>query len=148
MITPNEIIAALKTDMEAYIKSSLGYNTDPLIKYGIYPYTEVELTPPTVCYSDIGIELIEGFGDMGHAWLNILVYGYSDSDGIDNTNTIRNLASDVLHFIYIDFSYTDGTEIVSNVDIFGSGATQPASLFTLEIRVKYDFTHDNINTAT
>lgn len=145
MIIANEIIVKLKEEMTERMVIGMGYNTEPKILYGRYTWSEIK-DIPTICFCDTGIDLNESMGDMGHAWLNILIYGYADHDGIDRADSIRDLAMDTVYFIYKDFSFTDDTEVISNIEILPGGEGKPVGIFTLEIRVMFDYTHSTINT--
>lgn len=145
MITVNTIIDQLKTDMEDHIKSSNDYNTDPIkVLYGTFSPTDVQ-EYPSLCYADTGMEFIEQMGEEGYGWVDIMVYGYSNYDGINNTNTIRELALDAVYFIYNDWTYTDNTEFSNNLVISPIGPGHPISSFTFDIRVRFDYTFANVN---
>lgn len=145
MSSANTILNQLGTDIKDKFKSTLGYKTDPLIKYGRFMWNEVQTNPPALCYCDTGITMLEILGDMGSGYIDILLYGYADYDGISDTSAIRDLALDTMYFLYNDYTYTDKTEIVSEIEIIPGGESRPVSVFTLDIRVRFDYTHSNIN---
>lgn len=135
----NDILKQLKTDLSK-ISTSRDYNTDPTeVRRGSYINEDFSIVPAISfrCYDDRKKNL---FGRTGIRWLHVYVYGYADTDGLENTDDIYELADDVEDFLYsTDWTYTDDTEVGDMIVIEG-GIQDPHSTFQLEVRIKYDFT--------
>lgn len=135
----NTILTALKSDMEDYIKSSRGYEMDPVeITRGIQMFEDIEMKP-SICFWCYRDETDGQFASRDDRWLHIYIYGYCDTDGYGDVDDIHNLASDVEYFLYNDFSYTDDT-FVGDFTIYEGGTQDPASMFELDIKIKYSNT--------
>lgn len=139
--TVETILDTLKSDMKKYIKVSRGYNTSPTtILKGSYGPEEVSKTFPVIGF-DITAEDFEDYlGDSGIAYVDIDIYGYTYSDGVDRIDDIRKLAHDTLYFLHNDFTYTDDTFIQEKIE-YGGYKTMT---FRIPIRIKYDWTNTNI----
>lgn len=142
----NTIITQLISDLETKINSSNGYNTDPVIKHGIFTHDQIENELPVLCVVENIIGPHEMLGDHGYGWVNIFMYGYARHDGYNCNEAITSLALDALKFIMVDFTYTNDTEFMSDIQLNPGGVNLPLSLLTMEIRVKFDWTNSDINT--
>lgn len=145
MSSVNDILTQLIDDLASKISTSSGYNTDPIVRHGRYTYDQMENDLPAICVSETSIDPQGLLGGMGYGWLNILIYGYAKHDGYGYNEAIVDLALDVIKFLFIDFTHTDDTDILSAVDIYPGGKEKPVSLFTIELRVKFDWTNSTIN---
>ncbi len=135
------ILDSLKEEMEENIRIINGYRTNPNIIYrGSFSPNEVETFP--VIGFDVEAEDFQVLyqGEDNVAYIEIMLYGYSYSDGIDRISDIRNLAHDVLNFIHNDWSYTNQTEIINKLDYSG----YKTMIFNLPIRVIYDYNNTTI----
>lgn len=145
MSSINDIITQFKEDLEDKFKTTLGYNTDPIVRYGVYWPTETETSPPTICYTDTNIAVEEVFGEAGHGWLKLLIYGWTENDGLGDTTNIHNLSLDMLYFLFNDFTYISDLGSIGDLEIFPGDENIQISFFRLEVEVKFDFTNTNIN---
>lgn len=140
--TVENILQTLHEEMIEKINPSNGYRSDPVaVLFGAFSYNEVKDTP--VIGFDITSEdySLEFSGDDNTALLNVDVYGYAYTDGVDRISCIRDLAHDVLNFIYNDFSYTDDT-IIPNKKIEYGG--NKLLVFRIPIGIYYEYNNDNI----
>ena len=143
MATINEIITGFREDLEK-INQNNKYKTNPSIYYGVFRYNEVGHYP-AICFADEGININQLFGDDGYGYINILLYGYAEHDGLEDTSNIRDLAMDSLLFLFEDFRYSDDTQIIENIDILPGGNERPVSVFSIDLKVKFDFKKQTIN---
>ena len=137
----NTILKALKSDLTK-IQTSRDYNSDPVeIRRGIHLWEDFTMKPAISfwCYND---EKLNEFGGTGIRYLNVYMYGYTDTDGLEDVDNIHNLADDVEDFLHssTDWTYKKDTE-VGDMVIYEGGVQDPASMFQLEIRIKYDFAY-------
>ena len=135
----NDILNTLKEEMEDYIKSSRGYKSDLVeVVRGIQMFEDIEMKPVVAfwCYRD---ESTGQFAGRDDRFLYVYIYGYCDTDGYGDVDDIHNLAADVEYFLYNDFSYTDDT-FVGDFTIYEGGVQDPASMFELDIKIKYSNT--------
>lgn len=136
----NTILNQLKTDMQDYLKSAMGYSSDPRkIIRGVRIFEDVEAKPAISfwCYND---EREEAFSNTAYRFLHIYVYGFCDTDGYgDNVDDIHNLLGDVEYFLYNDFTYRDDTD-VGDAIVYEGGVSDPCLEFRLEIRIRYQNT--------
>jgi hypothetical protein len=144
MTVVDTIIDKFKTDLIDSIQTARGYNTDPMVKYGVYLQTEAP-SLPFVGFADDGIEIEQLMGGMALGWITIFVYGYANWGGIETTNSIRDLALDVMYFIYNEYTYTDDTKFTSKLEILPGNDSNPVSVFSVEIKVKFHYRHTEIN---
>jgi len=144
MTVVDTIIEKFKTDMIDSIQTSRGYNTDPMVKYGVYMQTEAP-SLPFVGFADDGIIIEQLMGGMALGWITIFVYGYSNWGGVESTNSIRDLALDVMYFIYNEYTYTNDTMFTSKLEILPGNDSNPVSVFSVELKVKFHYKHTEIN---
>ena len=139
--TIDNIIDALESDMKKFIKVTGDYRTTPnLIYRGAFSPSETSSFPVIgfdILREDFDVEYLNGGGT---AFLEMDIYGYCFSDGVDRISDIRDLAHDALKFINTDFSYTDSTEIIGKLEYGG----HKTLMFRLPIRVFYDWDDNNI----
>jgi hypothetical protein len=142
--TTNLIISALKDEMANKINTiNDGYNTNPqAVLLGMRTATEVK-TFPVLCISVDSADYAPYLGGDGTGVVSLTIYGYSQSDGIDNMDTIRDLASDAIHFVENDFSYKDATKRTSSIDFYGAGLKGTSS-FAFSIDVSFSYSKGNI----
>jgi len=144
MTTVDTIIKTFETDLIKYINTANGYNTDPLIKYGVFSQSEAP-SLPMIGFADDGIILENALGGMGLGWVTMLVYGYANWGGIETNSSIRDLALDTMYFIHKDYTYTDDTIFTSKLEILPGNDSRPVSVFSVEIKVKFHYTFTTIN---
>lgn len=133
----NTILQTLESEIKAKINSSNGYNTDLMeVRRGIAVFEEFAAKPALTfwCESDTTEE--GQFGGVDRRELTILFYGFCDTDGY-NVDAIHNLLDDILYFLQNDYSYKDDV-YVGNASIYEGGATDPALVFELSIKIKYE----------
>jgi hypothetical protein len=122
-----------------------GYLTEPTVKYGAFLWNEVQNELPAVCYCDTGLELEQLQGDYGRGAITYLFYGYADWDGESNTDDIRNLALDIIHFLEVDFTYASDLFDITNIEIIPGGHDRPISTFLFDCKIKFEFKNTTIN---
>ena len=135
------ILNTLESDLKKFIKVSRDYRTTPTTIYrGAFSPEESQAFPV------IGFDILsEDFevvyqGQDNIAFVELMLYGYTYSDGVDRISDIRNLAHDVLKFIHNDFSYTDVTEILGKLEYNG----YKTLVFNLPIRVLYEYNNSTV----
>jgi hypothetical protein len=135
----NTILTTLEAEIKQKINSSNNYNSDLMeVKRGIAVFEEFTSKPALTfwCEKD---ETEEGqFAGADRRELTILFYGFCDTDGY-NANVIHNLLDDLLYFIQNDFTYKDDV-YVGDATIYEGGATDPALVFELQTKIKYERT--------
>ena len=135
------ILDTLGDEMEEFIKISRSYRTTPTMIYrGAFAPDEVSAFP-IIGYDIKGENLDLVYqDDEGVAFIEIDIYGYAYSDGVDRISDIRNLAHDVLNFIHNDWSYTDTTGILDKIEYLGYKTLS----FRLPIVVHYEWDYTTI----
>lgn len=135
------ILDSLEEDMKKYIKISSDYRTTPTVVFrGAFGPNEVQ-SFPAIGFDITGEDLsIIYQNDEGLAYVELDLYGYAYSDGVDRISDVRNLAHDVLYFIYNDFTYTDNVEIVDKLEYYG----HKTLVFRLPIRISYEYDYTTI----
>ena len=146
MATITTLLTTLVDEMKDKINTAndaYPYRTDPNEIYqGLKALTDVRAFPVICC--ELGEEeLTEYFGDSGHGIARIIVYGYSETDNVDNRNTIRDLAHDALYFLFNSYTYASDIMNFSSIEYFPGTAGRPAG-FLFDFEVKYEFTNTNI----
>lgn len=139
------IFITIEDEMKAKINTSNSYSTDPTILRGFYTALTVPKEAfPVICFTPQNERLTRTMSEAGHGIVNILFYGYSQTDGVDKVGTIRELAHDTIYFLFNEFSYRS---VLSDEDLnirYFEGSTDRPSGFTFEINIKYDFTNSNL----
>jgi hypothetical protein len=139
--TVDIIIDTLEADMKKFIKVSKNYRTTPSVVYrGAFSPSETSAFPVIgfdILREDFDVQYL---GGDGTAFIEIDIYGYCYSDGVDRISDIRDLAHDALKFINSDFSLTDTTEIIGKLEYGG----HKTLMFRLPIRVSYEWNESNI----
>lgn len=139
--TVETILDTLEAELKQYIKVSRDYRTTPTTIYrGAFSPTEVQAFP--VVGYDITAEDYEIVyqGEDNVAYVEVMLYGYTYTDGVDRVSDVRNLAHDVLHFIHNDFSYSDVTEILDKLGYNG----YKTLVFNLPIRIMFEYNNSTI----
>lgn len=145
-MTPDQALEALKTDMRDKMKIGNGYKVEPIIKYGVFAYNQVDANYNNICFCDTELEPHEHLGRDGHWWLRVLVYGYAPYYGLEQTEELRTLAQNFLHFLLNDYTYTNETEVISTIELIPGTEGKPVSMFNTEIRVLVEYDHTTLNT--
>jgi hypothetical protein len=130
------ILSTLKDDLTQKISSENNYNSDLMeVRWGVCVFEELTSKPALSfwCYNDT----TEGqFADRDDRELSIYIYGFADTDGY-NTDAIHDLLDDVLYFLQNDFTYKADV-YVGNAVVYEGGVQDPALVFELEIKIKYE----------
>lgn len=142
----NTILDKLKSDMEDKLDPGRDYSRQPTIKHGYYPLRDVEGELPAVCFACYAEELGETMSDDVMSTLYVRIYGFAESDGIDSKDDIKELAHDVIYFLYSDdWTYADDTWIISNIGYLeASPPKRPVGEFVFDIKIKHDGTYNTL----
>jgi hypothetical protein len=120
------------------IKVSRGYKHQPAqIVAGFYKWTDF-IVKPAIGFSMAG-DVPDEFSEAGQMirWFKVFFYGYAQTDGAGNTNTIYEVLQDVEDFLSsTDFTYYNNTEI-GDIDIREGGVSDPINFFLMETRIGY-----------
>lgn len=145
-LTVNTILDKLKSDMEDKIDPAGNYSKRPIIKHGYYTESELKADLPAVCFACLGEEFDMSISDDILVYINIRMYGYANSDGIDSKDDIKELAHDVLHFLHSsDFTYVDDQWLVSDVlYVESSPPENTVGEFVFDIKIKYETTYTTL----
>jgi hypothetical protein len=139
------MLVAIEDELKDKVKSSNNYNTDPTILRGFYTALDVPKEAfPAICFTIQNEQLTRTMSEAGYGIVNILFYGYSQTDGSDKVGVIRELAHDTIYFLFNEFSYRN---VLSDEDLdirYFEGSTDRPSGFTFEINIKYDFTNPTV----
>lgn len=130
------ILKALKDELKDKIASTNNYNSDLAeVRWGVCVFEELVSKPAIAfwCHNDT---TAGQFADRDDRELNIYLYGFCDTDGY-STDAIHNLLDDVLYFLQNDFSYKEDV-YVGNAVVYEGGVQDPALVFELEFRIKYE----------
>jgi hypothetical protein len=138
MATRMSIINQLKTDLEDKVKSVRGYTHDLFeVNLGIYNFDYYSAYPAVAywAYSDEKDE--EYLDDNRHRLLNFLIYGYHDTDGLNDFDKIYELADDIEKFLMsTDWTHSNCTIIDETVITVG-GVDNQRCMFDLRFSVQY-----------
>jgi hypothetical protein len=130
------ILETLKSELKEKIISSNNYNSDLAeVRWGVSVFEEFTSKPAISfwCFNDTSAGQ---FADRDDRELNIYIYGFADTDGY-TSDAIHDLLDDVLYFLQNDFSFKEDV-YVGNVVVYEGGVSDPALVFELTIKIKYD----------
>jgi len=146
MLTINTILETLKSEMEDKLDPSGDYAKRPVVKHGYYTLRDLKGQLPAVCFICYGEDLEELMDDDGISWIQVMIYGFAASDGIENKVDIKELAHDVMYFLYSDdFTYSDDTYITSNISYLeASPPDKPVGQFVFNIKIKDEITYSTL----
>lgn len=145
-LTINTILDALESDLQDKMDASRDYSTTPVIKHGYYTLRDLNPNLPAVCFLCYSEELDEAMAGNIVSYIHIRIYGFAVSDGIDSKDDIKELAHDVLYFLFSDdWSYADDTWITSNISYLeASPPTKPVGEFVFDIKIKSETTQNTL----
>jgi len=134
----NTIIKQFGTDVIDSIKSSRGYDTDPVeVKLGIYSFDYFAQRPSIGYWMFMDTKDDEYLDDDRHRMLNFIVYGYAETDGLDDFDQIYELANDVETFLMsTDWTYTQDS-LLGDIVVTVGGVDNQRCMFDLTIQVQY-----------
>ena len=134
----NTIIKQLGTDMREKISPALGYDTAVMeVKLGIVSFDYFSQRPSIGYWMFMDTKDDEYLDDNRFRTLNFIIYGYTDTDGLDDFDSIYNFANDVEKFLYsTDWTYTDNT-LLGDIVVTVGGTDNQRCMFDLTIQVKY-----------
>ena len=138
MSTRMDIINQFKTDVVDSVKSSRGYNTDPVeVILGIINFDDIAMRPVLGYWAYSDEKDDEFMDDERRRVLNFIIYGYTDTDGLGDYEAIYNFADDIERFIMsTDWTYTDCT-LLQEITITVGGSDNERCMFDLNIQVQY-----------
>jgi len=138
MATRKAIVEQLQNDIRDSVKSSRGYNTDPVdVRVGVFDSQEFTMLP------SMGIWVLEDIIEddlMDNAMfrrLNMIAYAYVDSDGLDNYSKMYDFIADLEKFFYNDDNTYKENTYLGNVVITYGGTTEQLGLFVLNFSILY-----------
>ncbi len=132
------IIKQFATDVIANIKSSRGYETDPIeAKLGILSFDYFVQRPAIGYWMFMDTKDDEYLDDDRHRMLNFVIYGYADTNGLDDFDPIYELANDVEKFLYsTDWTYNQDT-LLGDIVVTVGGTDNQRCMFDLVMQVQY-----------
>lgn len=138
MADRNTIIKQFKTDIVESIKSARGYDTDPNeVKLGIVSFDYFTQRPAIGYWMFMDTKDDEYLDDNRYRVLNFIVYGYADTDGLDDFDPIYELANDVEKFLMsTEWTYTDDT-LLGDIVVTVGGVDNQRCMFDLVFQVQY-----------
>jgi len=120
------------------IDAGRGYNLTPAdIRRGLHKFNDFEVKP-ALAFALTGDEPDEDSDGRNTArWLNYMVYGYTDTSDMGNSDDIYKLLDDVEDFLLsTDNTYQSCTEI-GEIEIIEGGVGVPINFFSLIFRIAY-----------
>jgi hypothetical protein len=137
---------ALRTEMEDKLDPTGDYAKRPTIKHGYYTLRDLKGSLPAVCFMCYAEDLEELMADDAISWIYVRIYGFAESDGIESKTDIKDLAHDVIYFLYSDdFTYSDDTWIDSNISYLeASPPSKPVGQFVFDIKIKDETTYSTL----
>ena len=137
-LSVNTKLEALKNELEDRLDPSGDYAKRPVIKHGYYTLRDLKGELPAVCFMCYGEDLEELMGDSAISWLQVRIYGFAPSDGVDTKTAVKELAHDVLYFLHSDdFTYSDDTWVTSNISYLdASPPGKPVGQFVFDVKIK------------
>jgi len=138
MADRNTIIKKLGDDIREKISSVNGYDSDlSEVKLGIVSFDYFAQRPAIGYWMFMDTKDDEYLDDNRHRILNFIIYGYTDTDGLDGFDSIYNLANDIEKFLMsTDWTYTDCT-LLGDIVVSVGGTDNQRCLFDLVIQVEY-----------
>jgi hypothetical protein len=132
------IINQFKTDMVDSIKSSRGYDSDlSEVKLGIVSFDYFAQRPAIGYWMFMDTKDDEYLDDDRHRMLNFIIYGYADTDGLDDFNPIYKLADDIEKFLMsTDWTYTEDS-LLGDIVVTVGGIDNQRCMFDLVMQVQY-----------
>ncbi len=145
-LTINTILDRLKSDMEDKIDPTGNYSRKPTIKHGYYTQRDLKTDMPAVCFACYSEDLFETQSDDVASELFVRIYGFAKSDGIDSKDDVKELAHDVLYFLFSDdWYYYDKTYVISNIGYLEASPPQrPIGEFVFDIKIRHDGTYPTL----
>lgn len=144
-LTVNNILDQLKDDMEDTIDPTDDYYTKPTVRHGVFTKRDLEGSLPVVAFACYAEDLIESQSDAVASEVFVRIYGYAQSDGAGGKGNAKELAHDVLHFLFSsDWTYEDQTWIISNIAYLEPGDKKPVGSFVFDIKIRHDGTYDTL----
>lgn len=132
------IIEQIKIDVDNKLNSGEGYQSDLMgFRVGVFDATEFDLLPSA------GLWLLEDLleedlmDETTFRRLNLIIYAYVDSDGLDSYTSMYNLIDDFEKFLYSsDSTYYENT-FLGNVVITYGGTNEQIGMFVLNFSILY-----------
>ena len=138
MSTRMDIINQVKTDLVDKVKSARGYNSDLAeVILGIVSFDDLADRPAIGYWAFSDEKDDEYLDDNRHRMLNFILYGYTNTDGLGDYNSIYELADDIERFLMgSDWTYTDCT-LLQEIVVTVGGTDNERCMFDLRFSVQY-----------
>jgi len=138
MSARSDIIDAFKSDIEEKLTPGRGYNTSIMeVILGIVNFDDFSARPALGYWAFSDEKDQEFMDDNRYRILNIVIYGYTDTDGLSGYESIYNFADDVEKFLMSsDWTYTCQT-MLGEIVITVGGSDNQRCMFDLTIQVSY-----------
>jgi len=132
------IIKQLGSDMRDSVKSSRGYESDLVeVKLGIQSFDYFAMRPAIGYWMFMDTKDEEYLDDNRYRMLNFIIYGYTDTDGLDEFDSIYQLADDVEKFLMSDdWTYTHSS-LLGDITVTVGGTDNQRCMFDLVVQVQY-----------
>ena len=134
----NDILEALKTELKEIQPGDANYTSSIAeVKRGYYGWSDA-VNKPMVCIVLLTDDVEEETFSSGQIRrMHTLVYGFMDSDHINNYDKVHALVRDIEYWLKNDFSHANNT-YVKKISIVEGGVSAPYSYFEIAIEVVYN----------
>ena len=133
----NDILEALKDDLSKVTPGDTNYTSYIAeVKRGYYGWSDA-VNKPLVCINLLSDTVEEEYIGTQTRQLNIFLYCFMDSDGINKYDKIHTLIRDIEYLLKHDFSHKENT-FVKKIGLIEGGVSAPYSYFEMDIEVLYN----------
>lgn len=132
------ILEAMKDELKEIQPGNTNYTSSIAeVKRGYYGWSDA-INKPLVCVvmltDDVDIDYIPS-GQIRRMYT--LVYGFMDSDHINNYDKVHSLVRDIEYWLKYDFSHKSNT-FVKKISIVEGGVASPYSYFEINTEIVYN----------
>ena len=140
MPTRQSIVNSLMTDLNANFTVANGYSKVYEIRFGVFDPSELPSLPSFGLWLMKDSVMDDLMDNDVFRRAQFVLYGYADSDTVNNYESFYKLISDCEKFLYSTDNTLYKNVLLGDVEITYGGATDYVGLFTVEFSILYSQT--------